>query len=475
MQRFLLFLFLLGLLAPVVGQQSHRIEVEISGYDQEILTLANNILESQYIVDTAYQNDAGKYVFASDTSALPAGIYIVVTAPDNNYFQILVGEGDQEFSVSTSVAALASVAVTGDEENELFHRYLAFLDAQQEKVAPLREVMNDSLTAPVEKTALAEDIAAVTAQVNAFQAELVRQSPGSFTAAIINANRPLPPPEFEELTDPETRRQAQWNWLQQHYFDNIDLRDERLLRTPFLFQRIEYYVDRLSVQHPDSISMAIDRVLSGMNPTGEMFKYYVVHFTNKAAQSKIVGMDGVYVHMVDNYYRAGRAYWSNEEQLLTMSENVEEIRPLLIGKQAPDIEMKTRAGEDVTLYGVDAKYTVLYFWSFDCGHCKKSTPYMKEFYAKWKNKGAEIFSICTKQNTLDQCWEYVDDQEIGDWMHVTDRYMRFYKDYAIRSTPTIFVLDENKKIVSKRIGAEQLDDVLTGLEAAAARPEKTGK
>ena len=202
-----------------------------------------------------------------------------------------------------------------------------------------------------------------------------------------------------------------------------------------------------------------------MDPKSELYKYYVVHFTNKAASSKIVGMDAVYVHMVDNYYAAGKAYWAEAEQMKTMIENANKLRPILIGETAPDLQMKTRDGKDVSLHGVKAKYTILYFWAFDCGHCKKSTPIMKEIYEEWHPKGVEFFSICTKQSKIEKCWEYIDEKEIGDWMHVTDKYMRFYKEYDITSTPTIFVLDENKQIISKRIGAEQLGEMLKRFEA----------
>ena len=90
--------------------------------------------------------------------------------------------------------------------------------------------------------------------------------------------------------------------------------------------------------------------------------------------------------------------------------------------------------------------------------------------------GVEIFSICTKQNEIEKCWDYVDELEIGDWLHVTDRYMRFYKQYDIHSTPTIFVLDADKTIVSKRIGAEQLDGLLERLEEMdATEGQETGK
>ncbi|OAV44805.1 TlpA disulfide reductase family protein [Lewinella sp. 4G2] len=460
--------------SAVSAQDSHRITVTIDGYEEEIISLANNVLDKQYIVDTAYRNDAGNYVFESDTAALPGGIYLVVMAPDNNYFQVLINNDDQEFSLKTSIDDLSDVKVKGSKDNELFFSYLEYLDGQQEKGATAQQVLADSSATEAQKKVASDALTALDEEVKAYQEALIEKNPTTFTAKIVKTNLSFPPPDFPELADEEERREAQFRWLQAHYLDPLDLRDDRLLRTPFLIQRIEYFVDRLHVQHPDSVSAAIDQVLARMDPQSELYKYYVVHFTNRAASSKIVGRDAVYVHMVDKYYASGKAYWADPDQLKSMLENVEKLRPILIGEQAPDLKMKTRDGQDVTLYGTDAKYTILYFWAFDCGHCKKSTPVIKDFYAKWKPRGVEIFSICTKQSKIEKCWEYIDEKEIGDWMHVTDKYLRFYKNYDIKSTPTIFVLDENKKIISKKIGAEQLDTLLEMFERQDTNEEERG-
>ena len=220
---------------------------------------------------------------------------------------------------------------------------------------------------------------------------------------------------------------------------------------------------------------SVDFLLEKMDPKSDFFKFYVVHFINKAASSKVVGMDKVYVHMVDNYYANGRAYWADEEQLAKMIDNAERTRPLLIGKPAPDLELKRRDGTDFRLYDVKAKYTILYYWQFACPSCKKSTPFMKDFYAKWQPRGVEVISICTRQREIDNCWKYVDDNDIGDWLHATDKYQRFARIYDVRSTPTIYILDENKEIISKRIGAQQLDEILEMFEARKAAESTDGE
>ncbi|MCP9237263.1 redoxin domain-containing protein [Lewinella sp. JB7] len=463
--RFFLF-FALFSFSLSAQDGTHRITVEIDGYEEDILTLGYYLLDNQYIIDTAYRTEVGNYVFASDSAALPRGIYLVVLSPDNSYFQFVVGDDDdQEFTMKTNRAILNDMQVSGSEENELFYDYLGFLGEMQGQSGPLRAQLSDSTLAPALAADVRQQMQELDARVKARQQQIISEHPEAFVSAIIQANQAAIPPDFPEETDEEARRTKQWRWLQTHYFDGLDLKDERLLRTPFLFERINYYVNTLQLRHPDTLARAIDFVLEKFDPLSDAFKFYAVHFTNDAASSNIVGMDALYVHMVDNYYRNGKAFWADEEQLNKMIETADRLRPLLIGRQAPDMEMVTREGEDLRLYDVDAEYTVLYFWRYDCPACKKSTPHMKEFYERYKDEGIAIFSVCTKGvEDLGHCWEYVDENGTGDWVQVADPYQRYYKDYDIKSTPAIFLLDKDKKIVSKRISAEQLGEVLDNLK-----------
>ena len=174
-------------------------------------------------------------------------------------------------------------------------------------------------------------------------------------------------------------------------------------------------------------------------------------------------MDAVYVHLVNNYYAKGLAPWTEEEQLKKILENAKALEPLLIGKIAPNIRLEKRDGSPIELHDIESEYTILYFWRYDCGHCKKSTPDIKAFYEKYKDKGVKIVAVCAKfTDEIPDCWKYIDENGIGDWLHTIDTYhrSRFMTIYNIKSTPQIYILDRNKEILSKRIGAEQLEEVM---------------
>lgn len=452
----------LFLLANLAAQDGYRIEVDIEGYDQPELYLGEHYGQKQYLKDTATLNDRGTYVFEGD-NVLPGGVYLVVMAPDNNFFQVLISEEEQQFSMSTDAAAPSqSATFKNAPDNALFYDYLQFLDAQKPEADKLTQQMQDAEGKAVEKIKAKRQ--KLDEKVRAYQRNITEQHPNTLTAAIIKANIPIDVPDFEGQ-EQEVQRQK-WMYTRKHYFDNIDLADPRMLRTPFLFQRVDHFVNKLQVRHPDSLAQAIDLVLQQMEPAEETFKFYLIHFLNEYAKSKVVGMDAVYVHLAENYYAQGKAPWTEEKQLEKIVDNANSLKPLLIGKVAPNIGLETRAGKPMMLHDIEAPITVLYFWRYDCGHCKKSTPKMKAFYEAYKDKGVELVAVCTKfTDEIEGCWDYIDEKEIGDWMHMVDTYhrSRYMKVYDIKSTPQIYILDKDKVILSKKIGAEQLGEVVDRL------------
>lgn len=449
----------LAFCSPAWAQAGHDISVNIKGYDQQELYLAYHLGDKQYIRDTVKVQADGTFHFKGE-GELEGGIYLVVMAPDNNFFQILVDEQNQRFSVVTEKdEPAANISFTNSADNALFYEYLAFINSRRPEAERLGKAIAAATGA--EKEALEKEQAALNNSVIAFQRKLVAEHPKSLTAAIIRANLPFDTPDFEG-TDEEIQMQR-WRYTQKHYFDNIDLGDPRMLRTPFLFQRVDYYINKLQVQHPDTMALAVDFILEKMKPAEETFKFFLVHYLNEYAKSKVVGMDAAYVHLVDKYYRTGEASWTEEESLKKILESADKLKPLLIGKIAPNIEMRKKDGSKVSLHGVDSEYTVLYFWRYDCGHCKESTPHMKAFYEKFKDKGVKIFAVCTKfTDEVEGCWDYIEENEIQDWLHTIDPYhqSRFSKLYDIRSTPQVYVLDSKKEIISKRIGADQLEELM---------------
>ncbi|MEM7104967.1 MAG: DUF5106 domain-containing protein [Bacteroidota bacterium] len=464
-QFYLSFIFcFIAFSALSTPDDGYRIEIKINNFNKDTIYLGYHLGSKQYIQDTIPIDSKKNIFIAEGEEMLPGGIYLIILPPDNRYFEIFIGgENDQHFSLETDVEDLNGNAnFKGSEENIRFFEYLKYIGDNKKELEQIT-AKEKAETDPVEIKKLQKAMDELNNGVTQYQLDMIKKYPGSLLEAVIKLTMP---PDIPNPTTPMTdEEEANWRYqyFKSHYFDALNFADDRLLRTPLLENKIEYYVSKLTVGIPDSIAVSVDYILEKAAANEEVFRFCLMHFLNKYATSKIVGMDAMYVHLVDNYYAKDKAPWVTEEVLANMTKRARELRPLLIGKKAPDIKIKTFDKSPVSLWAFESSFTILYFWDPKCGHCNKVAPDMVKFANDYKDKGVRVFSVCTKDREIEACAEAVIEKGFTDWTNTiaienTDLYYRL--NYAIKSTPVIYILDENKVILSKNIGASQLPEVM---------------
>jgi len=454
------------------GGPGFNIRVKLENYAATELVLGFHFGEKQYVKDTVSLGADGWFTFKADTLLQP-GIYLLVMKPDNNYLQILVPEDDQEFNVMTDAKdSVDKMKFKGSDDNDAFYDYLRFLGKQRPEADSIRSKMTRAKGNVADSTRYAQEMVGLDKIVKKYQLDLVAKRPKSLAARITKASVEPELPEFTEKNEVELSRKRYF-WIREHFFDNIDITDPALLRSPVLQPRIEQYITKIVPQHPDSVNIALDWLFKKTEKSPEIYKYFLVHFLNYYAKSQIVGFDACYVHIAQQYYCVGKAPWTKKEDLEKICDNASRLEPILIGKTAPNIVVTDRQNQPHALYDVDADYTVLFFWAPDCGHCKKSAPFMVEFAQKFKNRGVKVFAVCTavaktaEEKDVPDCWKGIEEKGFTDdlFMNMVDPFIRsrYKKLFDVQTTPQIFILDRSHKILMKRIGAEQIIKVMEEL------------
>jgi thiol-disulfide isomerase/thioredoxin len=457
-----------------------NIKIKLENYAATELVLGFHYGEKQYVKDTAVVDADGWFTFSADT-LLPPGIYLLVLKPDNNFLQILMPENDQEFTLTSDVKdSVNKMKFKGSSDNDIFYEYLRFLNKQRPEADSLRAKLSRAKGNVADSTRYSKELEGLDKIVKKFQADLISKHPGTLSERITKASIDPEVPEFKG-DDMEKARQRYY-WVREHFFDNIDLTDPALLRSPVLHAKVDQYMTKIAPQHPDSINVAIDYILAKIKNAPEINKYFLVHFLNYYAKSQIVGFDACYVHIAQTYYCVGQAPWTKKEDLEKICDNALRLEPILIGKTAPNIVVTDRQNKPHALWDVDADYTVLFFWAPDCGHCKKAAPFMVEFAQHFKDKGVKVFAVCSavaktvEEGDVPDCWKGVEEKGFTDdlFMNMADPFIRsrYKKLYDIQSTPQIFVLDRSHKILMKRIGAEQITTVMEEVMKNEAEKKK---
>jgi len=441
------------------GDNAYNIKFKIKGLPKDSLCyLANYYGEKQYIQDTAKSGPDGQLVFTGKEK-LKGGIYLLVL-PKKKYFDFLVDQV-QDFTLETDTADyVKNMKVKGSEDNKNFYEYLGYIAVKQKEVEPLQALMKKSKNNKDSTKMISEKISRIDKEVKAYKINFAKQHPKTLLAQIFNGMSEPEIPEAPKLANGRVDSSFAFKYMRAHYWDNYDFSDERLLRTPILYNKMKNYMDNMTYPMPDSLNASADLIIAKAKANQEVFKYVVYWITYTYETSQIMGMDAVFVHMAEKYYMTKQAFWVDSTQLSKITQRAMTLKPLLLGKYAPNLTMKDSSMNDHTMYDVKAKFTILYFWDYGCSHCKKATPKLLEYYHKAKSKGVEVFAVGTETNA-EEWKKYIKENKL-DWINVYDPYYQtgFKKTYDIYSTPVIYILDENKKIIAKRLDVEQIDGLI---------------
>jgi thiol-disulfide isomerase/thioredoxin len=454
------YLYLIGIVILFSFNHSNAqmfsVSFEIQNYENDTIIIGNYYGDKTLVKDTLFAKGKGNFMWKQDT--LPAqGVYLALLKPDNSYVQFLISDKGEQMKMKFDSKNLLSVSVTGSIENEVFYKYLDFLK-EKRVVADTMRARTERAKAANKTDEEAQNILnQLDQEVKKYQSNIVVAYPGTVVGSLMKANIDIDIPEFSGNED--SIKYKRYYYYKDHYFDNVNPKHPSLIRTPYLHQKIDYYITKLVNQQPDSLMKSLDIVLKWLEPNGEAYRFYLADFLNRYAQMKLVGHDALYVHLIENYYSKGKATWVTQENLDKMKENSNDLKPILIGKKMPDITSYSQDNTPVRLYDIKSPYTVVLFWAPDCGHCKKIMPDVVSFYKKNKDK-VKLMAICTKggENTK-TCWPAVKEKGMEDFINTADEYQRYNMKVRIKSTPKIFILDEKKEIIIKDIPAEELDKI----------------
>ena len=454
------------------SQKGYKYTFNVEGVNDTVIYLAGYYGAKQYYKDTTNVDSKGNFVFEGEES-LPGGIYSVVMPDQKTYFEFIITE--PKFTMTTNRKDLVmSMSVKGSEENKVFYDYLQFINNQQKKATPLRA----KLKADKDDKKTKDELAAIDTEVKKYKLDMIAANNDKLVGKIFSTSQDPEVPEAPKGEDGKPLdKDFNYKYYKAHYLDGVDFCDERLLRSPVFHNKLDYYIKKLTIQIPDSIIKEADMLLEKTKCNKEMFKYVTHYITNNYEKSKIMCMDRVFVHMAQEVYCKDLAWWVDSAQKAKICNRAETLAPLMCGEVAPNIILQDTSEEKwINMHQVEAKYTILFFWDPGCGHCKKAMPKFKAMYDKFEGKGVELYSPCTEFETAD--WKkFVIDKELK-WINVSDnpeinknaaKYihlttlesLNFRDTYDIFSTPQVYLLDKDKKILAKKLSAEQLDDILS--------------
>ncbi|MEJ7643994.1 MAG: thioredoxin-like domain-containing protein [Chryseolinea sp.] len=478
--RFRLLLFFVLLSSVTFAQQGYKLKFRIEGLKDTTIYLGNYYGETTYIKDTAHVNNNGEFVFEGQKPLTYRGVYFIVLDKQKQ-FELIIGD-NQHFSLSTRKEDYVKfMKVTGDLDNQLFFENMVYNMERHFEAQPYSKVILDSTLTEDKKKDARTSYNKINDKVMAHQADIIFKHPQTLTAKILKANQPVKIPDAPKRPDGSVDSTFQLRWYREHFFDNFDLAEPGLisLPRPLYKEKINEYLDKLYAPQADSITKATDRFISKAKKNQETYKYATWMALLKYQQPEIMGLDEVYVNLYDKYFGSGEMnFWVNEKLNKNLKEHADRLRKSLVGKQGANLIMQDSNLKRRSMYDIKNKYTVLFIFDPDCGHCKEETPKLVSFYNK-KKYDVEIFAV-SADTSMQKMRDYIKDMHMpGITVNGPRTYVGPYLDlYDAMQTPSLYILDRTKKIIAKKVPAEKLEDFFAQYEKfeklkAADKPKPT--
>ena len=222
-----------------------------------------------------------------------------------------------------------------------------------------------------------------------------------------------------------------WGWAQNaHFWDGIKDFDGPTDENPILAAQIDFYFDKMVAPLPDSITLEISRLIEKTENNTDLRDFILWHLLERYRYPEYMSQDQVFVWLYDQYFSQLEIKDLNETNLALIQEKAERLRQLALFNVAPDIKL----GDSIDLQSIENNFTVLFFYDHDCDLCQQEMQDLDSVVAQHP----EITKLAIDMNT--------DDVQVDV----------LYDLYDIETTPLIYVLDRDKRIIAKKIRARQI-------------------
>lgn len=254
---------------------------------------------------------------------------------------------------------------------------------------------------------------------------------------------------IEPVYDPESGVSYE-EYMKVHYFDLIAMKDPELIYSQVFNQKVVTYLgfyrqaNADQSEQEDQFILAIDHLMQHCDYNQQVYDFVLNYLLEGFERFK---MEKVLVHIAGNHL-TGECETDNRK---IMEQRLEAYKSMAPGKKVNDFVLPDLNNEAHRLSELKSDYVLLVFWASWCPHCTQLMPRLNKWYIEnGKSHDLEIFAVSIDTSRFD--WEefsllnrlsYINTYEQSGW---EGKVARQYNLYA---TPTMFLLDRERKILSK--------------------------
>jgi len=289
-------------------------------------------------------------------------------------------------------------------------------------------------------------------ELNKNLATIAERYPNTYTTDVLVELAKIPVRTAEQLKEFD----GYLAFLNQHYFDNVDFNDPRLLRHYAFMDKVFYYLTTYTQKTENGTKRGLDYILKTLGDNDEINSLVF----NNLLQTFVDLDNEVFTLYLVNNSKQGCSLNLDYTDL----KELQTIQALAIGGTAPDLLLYDDEKEVKSLhsYTQKNKITIVYIWISWCQHCKKTTPKLHELYLQHKKKGLGVFAVSLDED--EGKWKEAIKEHQTTWINTAElipiKQSKVAPNYKIATTPALFILDKDGKILAKNLFGADLESFL---------------
>jgi len=367
----------------------------------------------------------------------------------NPLFNFIYNREDIILKFNPGQYALPEIISSG--ENLIYYDYLVRSELYEQKTSMLIDILQFYPEGDTFYFYSSEHLQSLQSRFWEYSERIISEYPGSMVSRIVKSDRPIIVPEDMDWDNFRSFNQS-------HFLDEVDFSDTVLLKTNILTAKAIDYLGFYSINSQNKelqeqyFIQAVDTILHKAMEDGQVYDFLMQYLIEGF---EMYGFDRVISHIAANYEPSNTCI--NEERKSELQKRMENLRKLAVGNTAPDITIKDPAGNDLSLADIEDEYTLVLFWASWCPHCMQMIPQLNELYTNNDIIDFEVLaiSIDTSASAFNQALalnglSWINYTELKGW----DSKPAI--DYSIYATPSMFLLDRNRKIIGRPVSISDL-------------------
>jgi len=397
--------------------------------------------KQRYIANTDVINGAFSFTLPSTAEN---GIYRMVYDLQQQLFVDVIYNNEDITFTFHPTEPTRQIQFLASEENKIYHQYLNKISESQRQLDSLQVAYfnveeKDSILKPYQNH---------YKNLKIVQQNFEVRSKDKLAYHFIKASTRF------TAEKPIDNPQAYLKNLKTHFFDFIDFNDPKLINSTFINDKINDYIFYINTSEDletnnklqqEAVSTVIDKIGDQLKLAKDIEEGLLYTFT----QQQNVPLVN---YVLENYYEKLPANYQDIDYIDDIKSQIKTI----IGNKAPNILWDDNNIKKDLYSLTKSKHYVVVFWSSSCGHCLKEMPNLYEYLKS--NNETKVIAVGLEEDSTKLEWEglildytsFINVYGANKWQN------KFSRAYGVNSTPSFFILDADKKIISKPDDVEEL-------------------